>query len=90
MPLRVLALHRPLLPQRGRSKLVTLFDLQLTDDITLRRLHLMRRPDGTHRTYAGNVDGVNAVSFAPRLADQITKAALAAYEGQNANDITHT
>ena len=61
------------------------FDLQLTDDIRVFGLRLMRTPDGL-RTYAPSINGGGrSTTFTPRLGDKITAAAFSALEGlQNA------
>lgn len=62
------------------------FDLQLTDDIRVFGLRLMRTPQGL-RTYAPSINGGGrSTTFTPRLGDKITAAAELALKGlQSAN-----
>lgn len=67
----------------GAVKLVATFDLELSDDIKMYALRLMRAGDGRHLTYAPNGNGGRRLAtFSPALAAQITKAAVNQLEGQ--------
>lgn len=59
---------------------VARFDVELSEHLRLFSLNLRRTPDGRWRTYAANSCGKHVVSFHPTLADQITRAAVAALE----------
>ncbi|TGP88920.1 MULTISPECIES: hypothetical protein [unclassified Mesorhizobium] len=58
------------------------FDIAITDQLRLFGLCLTKNADGAWRTYAPRNSGVRVASFHPSLADQITRAAVAALEGE--------
>lgn len=58
------------------------FDIALTDQLRLFGLCLTKNANGAWRTYAPRNSGVRVASFHPSLADEITRAAVAALEGE--------
>jgi hypothetical protein len=67
---------------------VASFDAQITDDILICGMRLLRAPDGRFLSYAPTaLGGRRSVTLAPPLADAITKAASQRYREQvTAND----
>ncbi|WP_224647223.1 hypothetical protein [Mesorhizobium sp. BR-1-1-8] len=55
----------------------------MTDQLRLFGLALTKNADGAWRTYAPRNSGVRVASFHPVLADEITRAAVAALEGNS-------
>ncbi|OWK18282.1 hypothetical protein AJ88_03560 [Mesorhizobium amorphae CCBAU 01583] len=68
---------RPAPPGVGRT--IAHFDVQLTDDLRLYGLRLIQTEDGRYLSYAPNAHGVRVATFAPTLADTISRAASVAY-----------
>ncbi|RWF66642.1 MAG: hypothetical protein EOS47_05190 [Mesorhizobium sp.] len=68
---------RPAPPGTGRT--VAHFDLQLTDECRLYALRLVQGDGGRLLTYAPNSHGARVATFARELAEQITRAASAAW-----------
>ncbi|MER8921704.1 hypothetical protein [Mesorhizobium sp. M0802] len=58
------------------------FDIALNDQLRLFGLHLTKNENGSWRTYAPRNSSVRVASFHPELAEQITRAAVAALEGE--------
>lgn len=73
--MKILAIRRPQAPGAEAR-----FDLEISEHLRLFGLQLKRGADGSYRTYAGRVCGKRAASFHPVLAEQITRAAVAALE----------
>lgn len=72
----------------GRPKDLAVFDIEMGPHLRLYNLTLRRSPDGRLRTIAPNAAGKHSASFHPELAEQITRAAVAAMGGHAANDNT--
>ncbi|MEF2548528.1 hypothetical protein VQ045_15315 [Aurantimonas sp. E1-2-R+4] len=70
-------------PTFGEKVLAT-FDLELGGNLRLYNMALRRTPDGRLRSVAPKALGKHAATFAPDLADQISRAAHAALEGGRA------
>ncbi|RWE49275.1 MAG: hypothetical protein EOS79_07610 [Mesorhizobium sp.] len=68
---------RPAPPGVGRT--VAHFDVQLTPDCRLYGLRLVEAGGGRHLTYAPNSHGIRVATFTRELADQISRAASAAW-----------
>ncbi|RWN72282.1 MAG: hypothetical protein EOS04_35690 [Mesorhizobium sp.] len=79
--MKILNIRRPKAPGAEAR-----FDIALTDQIRLFGLALTKNADGAWRTYAPRNSGVRVASFHPALADLITRAAVAALEGE-ANEV---
>lgn len=63
-------------PGGGTMTLVATFDLQITGDIRICGMRLLRAPDGRMLTYAPTaLGGRRSVTFAPSTAAEITAAA---------------
>ena len=77
-------------PGGGTMTLVATFDLQITGDIRICGMRLLRAPDGRMLTYAPTaLGGRRSVTFAPSTAAEITEAAANIYsEHVTANDTT--
>lgn len=71
-------------PPGGRT--LARFDVQLNDDVRLYGLRLVKMSNGRRLSYAAEARGQRTATFAPELADTITKAASAAYEAEIASD----
>ena len=59
------------------------FDIALNDQLRLFGMHLIKNANGAWRTYAPRNSNVRVASFHPALAEQITRAAVAALEGSS-------
>ncbi|WP_165219527.1 hypothetical protein [Affinirhizobium pseudoryzae] len=71
----------------GRPKDLAVFDIEIGPHLRLYNLTLRKSPDGRLRTLAPNAAGKHSASFHPELAEQITRAAVAAMGGFAANEI---
>lgn len=74
---------------RGQVRLCTVFDLQLTDDVRINGLQLMRDPRAGYRTWIPSLRGMRSCSFSGELFHKITDLAVTTWEAQNANDFTN-
>lgn len=79
--MQIINLRPPSRPQDMAS-----FDLQIGPHLRLFNLAIRRQANGHVRILAPNAFGKHAATFAPELATRITTAALAAMEGNPAND----
>ncbi|MEP7457078.1 hypothetical protein [Phyllobacterium sp. SB3] len=61
------------------------FDLELNEHVRLFGLLLKKFPDGKYRTHAPNSCGKHVASFHPVIAEQITRAAVAALSERTAH-----
>jgi hypothetical protein len=84
--MRLIETH-PIAPQRDRTghTCVGVFDVELTPDLRLYKLRLLRMRDGRFRTYAPYAGRYLAASFSPELAEKLTQMAVEAL-GDAAND----
>lgn len=73
---------------RGRT--VAQFDVQLTPDCRLYDLRLIVTDDGRYLSYAPNSHGRRVATFTPSLANDISRAASAAFREGIACDQTST
>ena len=63
-------------PGGGQMALVAHFDLQITDEIRICGMRLLRAPDGKLLTYAPTaLGGRRSVTFSPETSASITEAA---------------
>ncbi|WP_168340481.1 hypothetical protein [Rhizobium laguerreae] len=69
-----------------RTADLCVFDAQIGPNLRLFNLALRHLPNGHHRVLAPNAAGKHSASFAPPLANEIAKAALAKLGGQRADD----
>lgn len=74
--MKILAI-RPAPP--GSGKAFAHFDMALTDDVRLYGLRLIETDDGRFLTYAPNSHGQRVATFTPTLANEISRAASAAF-----------
>ena len=72
-------------PTRPRD--AAMFDIQIGQDLRLYNLILRAAGGGRFRILAPNAFGKHSATFAPQLAAEITKAAVAAMGGRKANEI---
>ena len=75
---------RPAPPGTGRT--VALFDIAVTDELRLYDVRLIETEDGRHLSYAPNSHGRRTATFAPNLANEISRAASAALREGIARD----
>lgn len=68
-------------PETGGGNTIARFDAQLTPEIRMFGMKLVRTPRG-YRVYAPNTNTSSVATFAPTLADNIARAALAALTGE--------
>jgi hypothetical protein len=67
-------------PGGGSMALVATFDLQITGEIRICGMRLLRAPDGRLLTYAPTaLGGRRSVTFAPSTVSAITTAAIHSY-----------
>lgn len=84
--MRVLSLTPAADPGGGSMKVVASFDLQLTPDIAVYGMRLLKAPNGQHVSYAPTaLGGRRSVTFARPLAEAITAAALQTLEHDTAH-----
>lgn len=73
-------------PGSGAMKVVASFDLQLTPDIAIYGMRLLKAPNDQHVSYAPTAHGGRrSVTFARPLAEAITAAALKTLEHDTAH-----
>lgn len=70
----------------GAGSVVARFDLELSDQLRMFGLRLIKKPDGHRAIYAPNSGGVRVVTFGAALVQEIANAAEAAIEGLSPND----
>lgn len=80
--MRILSIRR----DPGGGNTVARFDVQLTPDVRMFGLKLVRTPRG-HRVYPPHSNVNNVATFAPAFAESLVRAALAALSGE-ARDIS--
>ena len=68
----------------GRT--IARFDIQLTPDCRIYGLRLIEAENGRRLTYAPSAGGIRLATFAPAMADKITRAACDALEAPIAHD----
>jgi DNA-binding cell septation regulator SpoVG len=67
---------RPAPPGTGRT--IALFDIALTDELRVYDVRLIQTEDGRYLSYAPNSHGRRVATFAPRLANEISRVASTA------------
>lgn len=67
-------------PEHGGGSTVARFDVQLTPEVRMFGLRLVRVAKG-YRVYSPSAFGSNVATFAPALAEKLSRAALAALAG---------
>lgn len=70
-------------PETGAGSTIARFDVQVTPEIRLYNCKLVQGTRG-RRVYAANAFGSSSATFAPALAEEIVRAASAAFDEQNA------
>lgn len=75
--MRLIQSH-PITPERDRKGhfCVGLVDVELSPDLRLYKLRLLRMRDGRHRIYAPYAGRNLAASFSPELAEKLTAMAV--------------
>ncbi|MBB6299422.1 hypothetical protein [Rhizobium leucaenae] len=68
-------------PEPGAGNTIARFDLQLTPDVRMFGLKLVKTPRG-HRVYPPHSNVNNVATFAPAFAEKMIRAALAALNGE--------
>ena len=74
-------------PDPGGGNTLARFDAQLSPDIRMFGLKLVKTPRG-HRVYPPHSNTNNLATFTPAFAESLARAALAALSGE-ARDHTH-
>ncbi|MGO7541848.1 hypothetical protein ACC680_25050 [Rhizobium ruizarguesonis] len=69
-------------PETTGGNTLARFDVQLTPDIRMFGMKLVKTPRG-HRVYPPNTSMNNVATFAPAFAESMICAALAALAGEN-------
>ncbi|MCM5691441.1 hypothetical protein M8037_22205 [Sinorhizobium meliloti] len=72
-------------PEPGGGNTIARFDVQLTPDIRMFGLKLVKTPRG-HRVYPPHTSTNNVATFAPPFAEKLIRAALAALSGEAENN----
>ncbi|MER8743864.1 hypothetical protein NKH54_12340 [Mesorhizobium sp. M1004] len=72
----------------GAGSVVARFDLELSDQLRMFGLRLVKKPDGHRAIYAPNSGGVRVVTFGATLVQEIANAAEAAIRGLLPHDRT--
>lgn len=72
-------------PEIGAGNTLARFDAQLTPDVRMFGLKLVRTPRG-HRVYPPHSNINNVATFAPAFAESLVRAALAALSNGEARD----
>lgn len=73
-------------PAGAGGRTLALFDAQVSADCRLFNIRLVEAPDGRRLAYPPNAHGERVATFSPALADQIMRAASAAYGALSANE----
>ncbi len=68
-------------PENGGGATIARFDAQLSPDIRMFGLKLVKTPRG-HRVYPPHTSTNNVATFAPIFAEKLIRAALAALNGE--------
>lgn len=68
-------------PEPGGGNTIARFDAQMTPDIRMFGLKLVKTPRG-HRVYPPHTNVHNCATFAPAFAEKLIRAALAALNGE--------
>lgn len=76
--MRILSIQPAIDRGGGSFRDVATFDLELSDEVRLCRLRLLRAPDGKHLTYAPVASGKRCMTFHPTIARKITELAVQA------------
>jgi hypothetical protein len=76
-------LHCRKLKDTGSRDCVASVDFELSNDIRLYALRLVRQADGTFHLSAPTAGSRRTATFSPWLARQLTELAVAAYEASN-------
>ncbi|WP_457660957.1 hypothetical protein [Sinorhizobium medicae] len=69
-------------PHHGGGSTIALFDVQLTPEVRMFGLRLVKVARG-YRVYSPSAHGCNVATFAPEFAEKLSRAALAALAGEN-------
>lgn len=80
--MKILYCH-PLADAKARDA-VAFVDIEISEDLRLYGLRLVRQPDGAHRLYAPQAGQRRVATFSTPLAEHLTALALAAYEAARA------
>lgn len=75
----------PAPPERGG--LLATFSIELPNGVRIFDLSLHRAKDGALRTWAPHIGRRRSVTFSPALAESLSRAALAALEGADAQTL---
>ncbi|RDL52095.1 hypothetical protein BLJAPNOD_03246 [Ensifer sp. M14] len=77
-------------PDTGGGSIIARFDAQLSPDVRMFGLKLVKTPRG-HRVYPPHTNVHNCATFAPTFAEKLIRAALAALNGEaESNDRSAT
>jgi hypothetical protein len=89
--MRVTEIQR-ITPQTGKAlRVLATFDLELSSDVRLFGLRLMRAPDGRLLVYAPSANGGRrTATFSPSMAAAITLAAKQKFEGHDTANGTNS
>ena len=81
--IRILSVRRE---PPGNGNCIMRFDAQISDDVRLFNLRLVEMPGGRRLTYSASAHGSRTATFAPALAELITRAASVALLGDQASN----
>lgn len=85
--MRILSIVPASDPGDGRFPCVAKFDAEITADIRMYGLRLLKSPDGKYLSYSPSGGGKRCATFSPGFAEAITAAATAAFNGGRAANV---
>lgn len=85
--MRILSIVPTVDPGDGRFPCVAKFDAEITADIRMYGMRLLKSPDRRYLTYAPSAGAKRCATFSPGFAEAITAAATAAFHGGRAANV---
>lgn len=85
--MRILSIVPASDPGDGRFPCVAKFDAEISADIRMYGLRLLKSPTGKYLSYSPSSGGKRCATFSPDFAETITAAATAAFNGGRAASV---
>ena len=83
-----------MVPERRRKvsgfETIAVYDAQISDDVRLYSLRLVKKPDGGIITWAPSSGGRRFATFSTELAIRLTKSAIEFYEGHDIANLEYS
>jgi len=76
--MRILQIQAAIDSGGGNFRDIATFDIELTEEVRLCRLRLVKAPDGNHLIYGPVAAGKRCMTFHPTIARKITELAVQA------------